>query len=103
MPEHLRFFFEAGVPDTPLWPLAMDSPYGCPTDLDRLPITEGTRTELERLCGWYQSSLDWDYPPDPSPWSDEEWQAFRGRAHAAPAALRSELGDGWTVADEGLL
>ncbi|WP_432036022.1 hypothetical protein [Streptomyces cucumeris] len=78
MPEHLRFFFEAGVPDTPLWPLDMDSPYGCPTDLDRLPITEGTRIELERLCWWYQSSLDWDHPPDPSPWSDEEWQAFGG-------------------------
>lgn len=99
MPDHLRFFFEAGVPHTPLWPSDVDSPYGSPCELDRLPISAATRTELETLCEWYQSSIDWDYPPDPSPWPEEEWPAFRERAHAALLALRRELGDGWTVED----
>ncbi|MFJ6479308.1 hypothetical protein ACIQK6_04040 [Streptomyces sp. NPDC091682] len=95
----LRFFFEAGVPHTPLWPAApdMDGPYGSPCELDRLPISARTRTELVRLCRWYQSSIDWDYPPAPSPWPQEEWQLFRRRADTAFAALCQELGGDWQV------
>ncbi|WP_329256397.1 hypothetical protein OG223_33085 [Streptomyces sp. NBC_01478] len=102
MVHHLRFFFEAGV-DTPLWPEDMASPYGYPCDLERLPITPATRAELARLSTWYQSSIDWDYPPDPSPWSDEELQRFKQQARTALEALRRELGTGWVVRDESLL
>ncbi|MFF7469778.1 hypothetical protein [Streptomyces sp. NPDC008092] len=98
----LRYFFEAGV-DTPLWPEDMASPYGYPCDLSRLPISEETRAELAGLSEWYQSSIDWDYPPDPSPWSDDELQAFKRRANAALETLRRELGAGWVVRDESLL
>jgi hypothetical protein len=99
---YLRFFFEYGV-DTPLWPDDMDSPYGYPTDLDRLPVSEAVRAELARLSEWYQSSLDWKDPAGPSPWPDEERELFKGRAYAALDALRGELGAGWTVRDESLL
>ncbi|MDX3801625.1 hypothetical protein [Streptomyces sp. AK04-3B] len=102
MTSSLRFFFEAGV-DTPLWPVDMHSEYGYPVDLQRLPISPALRTELARLSEWYQSSIDWAYPPDPSPWSDEERQLFKQQAQAALAALRGELGAGWTVRDESLL
>ncbi|MFI0727482.1 hypothetical protein ACH4S9_00425 [Streptomyces sp. NPDC021225] len=98
-PYHLRFFFEPGVSDTPLWPYDLDSPYGYPCELERLPISPATRAELERLCEWYQSSIDWDYPPDPSPWPAEERELFRRQSDAALGALRRELGDGWTVED----
>jgi hypothetical protein len=101
MIHHLRFFFEAGV-DTPLWPGDMDSPYGYPCDLSRLPISQETQTELARLSQWFQSSIDWDYPPDPSPWPDEALQVFKQQAHAALEVLRRELGEGWTVRDESL-
>ena len=99
---HLRFFFEAGV-DVPLWPDDMDSPYGYPCELERLPITPALRTELARLSERYQSSIDWDYPPNPSPWSDEELRLFEQRAQAALEALRRELGPRWVVRDESLL
>ncbi|WP_030378901.1 MULTISPECIES: hypothetical protein [unclassified Streptomyces] len=102
MTHHLRFFFEAGV-DTPLWPEDMASPYGYPCDLDKLPISPATREELAKLSERYQSSIDWKYPPNPSPWSDAEWQTFRERAHAALGTLRRELGTDWTVRDESLL
>lgn len=98
----LRFFFEAGV-DTPLWPEDMASPYGYPCEPARLPISPALQTELARLSQWYQSSIDWDYPPNPSPWSDDERQLFSQQARAALAALRGELGPGWTVRDESLL
>lgn len=99
---HLRFFFEAGV-DTPLWPEDMAGPYGYPCDLERLPISPATRAELSRLCEWYQSSIDWTYPPNPSPWSDEELQSFKQQTRTALETLRHELGAGWMVRDESLL
>ncbi|MGW8973105.1 hypothetical protein [Streptomyces platensis] len=102
MIHYLRFFFEAGV-NTPLWPENMDSPYGYPCDLARLPISAETRAELARLSKWYQSSIDWDYPPNPSPWSDEELRLFKQQALAALEVLRRELGAGWIVRDESLL
>ncbi|MFE1874871.1 hypothetical protein ACFW9N_28995 [Streptomyces sp. NPDC059496] len=68
-----------------------------PCELDRLPISAQTRTELVRLCQWYQSSIDWDDPPAPSPWPQGEWQLFRRQADTAFAALCQELGDGWQV------
>ncbi|MEU5838681.1 hypothetical protein ABZ820_34155 [Streptomyces diacarni] len=99
MGEHLRYFFEAGVPHTALWPDDLDSPYGSPCELELLPISRPLRAELAGLCEWYQSSIDWDYPPDPSPWSAEERARFVRRADAALASLREELPDGWTVED----
>lgn len=96
---HLRFFFEAGVPHTPLWPGSpdLDGPYGSPCEWERLPIGPQTRTELAGLCAWYQSSIDWEYLPSPSPWPREEWQLVRRQADTAFGALCRELGDGWQV------
>ncbi|TDC78651.1 hypothetical protein E1283_04660 [Streptomyces hainanensis] len=96
---YLRFFFSYGVSDTPLWPNDVDSPYGYPCDLQRLPISLATRTELVRLCECYQASLDWDNPGGPSPWPEEQWELFEQQADAALAALQHELGDGWVVMD----
>ncbi|PAU47767.1 hypothetical protein CK936_16930 [Streptomyces albireticuli] len=75
----------------------VDSPYGSPCELEQLPISTATRTESARLP--YQSSIDWEYPPDPSPWTKEQWTLFRQQADAARDALRRELGDDWIVED----
>ncbi|WP_189864052.1 hypothetical protein [Streptomyces poonensis] len=105
MPYHLRFFFEYGV-HTPLWPgpsgdpHLVDSPYGYPCELERLPITADTQAELARLAEWYQSSLDWEYPPNPTPWPKEQQELFTSQADAALEMLRRELGDGWSVEDQ---
>ncbi|MEV7441183.1 hypothetical protein AB0O22_08530 [Streptomyces sp. NPDC091204] len=103
MPHHLRFFFEYGV-DTPLWPgpsdvPALDSPYGYPCAPEKLPVTAVAGGELTRLAELYQSSLDWDDPAGPSPWTREQQESFRCEADAALETLRRELGDGWTVED----
>lgn len=99
MPYHLRFFFEGGVPHTPLWPDDVDSPYGSPCELERLPVSTATREELAGLCEWYQSSIDWEYPPGPSPWTEEQSVLFRRQADAALDALHRELGGDWVVED----
>ncbi|MQS12403.1 hypothetical protein F7Q99_08905 [Streptomyces kaniharaensis] len=100
--EPLRYFFEPGVVGTALWPFDMDSPYGYPTEPGRLPVSAALAAELDELSAWFQSSIDWDYPPDPSPWSQDEKDRFNTRARAALDALRRELGPGWTVVDEFL-
>jgi hypothetical protein len=92
----LRFFFEYGV-DTPLWPDEVDSPYGFPCDLDLLPVTPATRDELKRLAEWYQSSLNEEYPPDPTPWPPHEQERFNRQAINVLQILRQELGDAWAV------
>ncbi|MEU9042752.1 MULTISPECIES: hypothetical protein [unclassified Kitasatospora] len=97
--ERLRYFFEAGVVGTALWPDDVDSPYGYPAELDRLPISAALAAELDRLSSWYQSSLDWADPGGPSPWSRDEAVRFDAAARAAREALRRELGPGWTVVD----
>jgi hypothetical protein len=95
----LRFFFEYGVV-TPLWPYELDSPYGYPCDLDLLPITPATRAELGRLAEWYQSSLNQEYPPDPTPWPRYQQELFNQQANAALHTLRHELGDTWIIEDK---
>ncbi|MFH8371019.1 hypothetical protein [Streptomyces sp. NPDC018031] len=102
MPDRLRFFSEPGIRDTPLWPTGVDSPYGYPCELTRLPIGPALREEPARLCAWFQSSVDWTYPPGPSPWSGEQRERFDRQADAALASLRRELGDEWTVLDQRL-
>lgn len=75
----------------------MKSSYGPPCELGRLPISPASRVELARLSAWYQSSIDWNYPPVPSPWSDRKRQLFKEQAHTALETLRSELGEGWKI------
>jgi hypothetical protein len=99
MPQHLRFFFEAGVSGTPLRPDDIDSPYGSPCELDLLPISPAVRIELARLCEWFQSSIDREYPPGPSPWPEQQWELFTQQADAALEILCHELGEGWIVED----
>ncbi|MEU8920995.1 hypothetical protein AB0D10_08655 [Kitasatospora sp. NPDC048545] len=95
----LRYFFEAGVVGTALWPDDVESPYGYPAELDRLPLGAGLRAELDWLSEWFQSSIDWDDPGGPSPWGPEEEARFAVRAVAALEAVRRELGPRWTVVD----
>ena len=94
----LRFFFEYGV-DTVLWPEGVDSPLGYPCDSRLLPVSEETRTGIDRLTGWYQSSLDWDDPSAPGPWPRSECESFNAQAVALLGRIRSELPPGWVVED----
>ncbi|WP_445402517.1 hypothetical protein ACSMX9_13205 [Streptomyces sp. LE64] len=104
MSHQLRFFFSYGV-DTPLWPdgadgrADLDSPHGYPCDPAVLPVTEATAHALTHLADRYQSSLDWDDPGGPSPWTTDRWRSFQQESDAALHALRTDLGAGWTVTD----
>jgi hypothetical protein len=94
----LRYFFEYGV-DTALWPDHVDSPLGFPCDSGRLPVSDSTKAEIDRLAKHYQTSLDWDDPGGESPWTRQQCASFNAEARQLLVRLRVELPPGWTVED----
>ncbi|MEY9934520.1 hypothetical protein ABH926_009188 [Catenulispora sp. GP43] len=92
----LRFVFSYGV-DTMLWPSDMTSPLGFPCETRLLPFSEQTRADIDRLAEWYQSSLGWDDPGGPSPWTTQESESFDAQAKALLGRIRSKLPPGWAL------
>jgi hypothetical protein len=45
-------------------------------DPAKLALPGDLVAELEALAAWHDSSLNWDYPPDPGPWRQEECDRF---------------------------
>ena len=58
---------------------------------DRLPLTSATRRRLDELGAWHDTSLNWEYPPDPGPWPPEEYERFEQAAIAVLECVRAEL------------
>jgi hypothetical protein len=96
-----RFFFDPGSGGV-LWMRneAEWASWGNPVDTKLLPISESLREELARLVESYDSSLNWDYPPDPGPWREQDCERFNLTAREALNRLREELGPTWTIVDE---
>ena len=68
----------------------------------KLPLSESLLARLGELSKWHDGALDWDYPPDPSPWSTEERSRFESEATTAFESLKVELGDQFEVVYEPL-
>lgn len=70
----LRLMFEWGsaADESVIWGMndaAKEKFGGYDIKLDNLPISVSMKEELMRLHEWHDSALNWEYPPDPSPWS----------------------------------
>lgn len=96
----IRFFFEYGCVGDCLW-CGNDAAYNKfdvgPISFDKLNLSKKLQDDFTRLSDEFQSSLDWEYPPDPSPWTKEHWQDFNARAKEAYKRLVSELGSDFEV------
>jgi hypothetical protein len=69
---------------------------------DRLPLSASTRRELELMSVWHDQSLNSDYPPEPGPWSQDEYDRFDDAANDLLQAIRKELGAEFEVIYERL-
>src|SRR5438132_2929084 len=100
----LRFFFEWG--GGCLWPgndaAYRDFAFG-PYDLLRpcpLPLSAETLERCRQTAEWYDTSLNWDYPPDPGPWRQSECERFNEAVRHLLATIRAELGGQFEVIDQ---
>ncbi len=64
---------------------------------DQLPLSPMVHRRLRELSAWHDTSLNWDYPPDPGPWTTEEYERFEQAASGVLEIIRSELGSDFEV------
>ncbi|MDR7308154.1 hypothetical protein [Rhodoferax saidenbachensis] len=64
---------------------------------DRLPISENSRKYLAELSALHDTALNWEYPPDPGPWTSEEDEHFDAKAIELLSVIREELGPEYEV------
>lgn len=69
---------------------------------EKLSLSAATLRELEELSNWHDKALNWEYPPDPSPWSQAEFKSFKAAALSMREKLQAELGTGFEVVYESI-
>jgi hypothetical protein len=102
MPKYrLRYFFDPGA-GICLWTANEDAErrFGYAVDASKLPLLENTWRRVLHLCHWYDTSIDWNHPPDPSPWDAIECKRFNDEAQKLLAELRGQLGPDFELVDE---
>jgi len=97
----LRYFFDPGA-GICLWADNEDAKrrFGYAVEPRELSLPENTWRRAMHLCSWYDTSLDWSYPPGPSPWGAEELRRFNNEAQIFLAELREQLGPDFDLVDE---
>ncbi|GAA2690435.1 hypothetical protein [Streptomyces lunalinharesii] len=94
------FFFDAGS-GTALWSMTAQDreEWGYAIDPARLPISQTLRDGINSLVARYDTSLNWDYPPDPGPWRESECRQFNEEVSQILDRLRDELGPTWQISN----
>ena len=97
----LRHFYDPGS-GVCLWAAngAARERFGYAVDLARLALPLELQAEGERLIAHFDTSLDWDYPPNPSLWCAEQNAAFEQTGGIFLNRLRAALGPEYLVLDE---
>ena len=87
----LRFWFEHG--GICIWGIneKAKEKYGYAINNHSLPIPEDLIKELDALEREYATYLDWDFPQDPSPWTQKQKNDFLYRANLACEKLKNNL------------
>ena len=100
-PCRLRFFFDSGS-GICLWAgdAFTEDRYGLAVEACALPLPPDLVAETERLIALWDTSLDWDDPGGPSPWTVNDERGFGAQADALLERLRAALGPGFMVGDE---
>jgi hypothetical protein len=96
----LRFFFDYG--GTCLWAAngAARERFGYSVELSELPISDEMRHGLQMAGERFDSSLNWENPTGPSPWSDEDSEEFTQLTGRLLERLRASLGAEFEIRDE---
>lgn len=96
----IKFGFDYGNNFSCLWSgnqEAVEKFEGYTIEHKELNISEELDNRMTALCQEYQSSLNWDYPPDPSPWTKEQKLLFSNNANQAYNDLCAQVGDNYQI------
>lgn len=97
----IRFFYDWGC----------DSPFWCGNDAARAKFDVGpiepetlglsiqTSETVRALAKWHDTALNWDYPPDPGPWRQEECDRFNVAVDSLLETIRTELSEEYEIID----
>jgi len=102
MKYQLRFFFDYGS-GVCIWAgneHAQKKFESYPIESNILPISKTLKNELDCLIVEYDSSLNWDDPSNPSPWTKEQKNDFSSRADIIYVKLENELGSKYELKNE---
>ena len=82
-----------------LWGMneAAKTAYGYDGIERHLPLSDEIKARLAELSRLHNSSLDWNDPGGPRPWSTEELERFDVKARALLRDLQAELGEQYSV------
>lgn len=102
MPRYvLRYFFDPGS-GICLWSAneAAREKFDYPVQLRDLGLPENLLRKALYVMAWYDTSLDWSYPSNPSPWSESERALFSETSQDLLSVLRQHLGSEFEIRDE---
>ena len=96
-----RYFFDPGS-GICLWSANDEArnKFDYPVDLRNLKLSDNLLYKGYYVMAWYDTSIDWDYPPDPSPWSESERLQFVTASQNFLSKLREYLGAEFEIIDE---
>src|SRR5450830_11930 len=69
---------------------------------ERIPLSDEVQGMLNELSQWHDTSLNWDYPPDPGPWNADDYARFDEAAAKLLKSIQQELGEEFEVVYEKL-
>lgn len=97
----LRYFFDFGS-GICLWAVndAATERFGYQVHSSKLPITSNLMYRIEFVLAWYDTFLDWDNPPQKSPWWVAEGAQFKLVAQDLFDLLQKQLGAEFEIVDE---
>ncbi len=101
MPRYvLRYFFDPGS-GICLWSAndAAREKFDYPVQLQDLGLPENLLRKALYVMAWFDTSLDWNYPSDPSPWSENERARFHETSQVLLSMLRQQLGSEFEILD----
>ncbi len=98
----MRFFFDPGS-GVCFWTAndrARTRFNNYPVRAEELPLLGATIQRIDELVGWYDRSLNCDYPPDPGPWRQADWDRFNAAVRDLLATVRQQLGADFEIINE---
>ena len=99
-----RYFFDPGS-GICLWSDndAAREKFDYAVELSKLGLPDNFLRQAIHLTAWYDTSLDWSNPPNPSPWPESEFVRFHEASQKFLSMLRQELGPDFEIRDESSL